>query len=78
LVGGEEALEFLADGVSREGTTAVHVRDMIAVVPSSTGKVEGGRELTFFHFIIVINVSSNKCKAFALIVTRHELVSMPR
>jgi hypothetical protein len=70
-LGGEYAFELLADGVSGEGTAAVHVRDMIPVldrslyqcmrvkkktyVPSSTGKVEGGGELTFFYFIVAEN-----------------------
>ena len=34
-LGGEDAFELLADGVSGEGTATVHVRDMIPVLDRS-------------------------------------------
>jgi len=74
---GDEASELLADCVSWQWTSTVHVGYMITVVPSTTGEVKGGRELTFFHFIIVIDISSYEREAVFLILTRHELMSMP-
>jgi len=50
---------------------------MITVIPSTTGEVEGGRELTFFHLIIMIDISSYEREAVLLILTRHKLMSMP-
>jgi len=67
---GEDVFELLANSVSGKGTATVHVRDMIpcldkicikvcvsrkkTYVPSSTGEVEGGGELTFYFIVAEI------------------------
>jgi len=51
--------EFLANGVSWQGTSAVHVWDIEPFLPSTAGQVECGGEIVLFYFVVMIDVSSN-------------------